>query len=794
MDTGSVHENKGIRGDASTGRFDRRLNDLSSWPAARKSLLVSGVVLFLCLYAMILLQFARLNPEVVPFISRTGLEHQIEISFLTIAAWVLLGAASLLLPRRFSDSRFFEHAPVQIFAISNATFGYFYGFFTDPYAFVTLIGGIMVGLPLFGRTATRAGFMSWFVMFGMLTVLEQADVIPYAPLLAGSPITDGSLSTYWALGMGSINVIGGLLSASFGFFLLGRIQKSDRLLQENQRKLLKVVAELRETTSALEDSGRELELRVDERTLELKVANRNLLFEIDAREKSAAELARVRAAMEAAIEGVARVGADGRIQNANKAFLAMHGADAGDMVGSAANQWIDAGNHREVERLVLDIADVEKVECNVTGTRSDRSTFPQQIAMVGISGGEPGEHFRFARDVTRQTELSAQLNQAMKMEAIGHLAGGIAHDFNNLLMAILTASGHLQEFFQDSSEGSEELEMAEMITTAGTRAAALTTQLLDFAHVHPPSTANIDINECLKGMLDLLKTAVDDSIEIDLDLCGEPLATLGDSSRFDSGLLNVALNARDAMPEGGRLIIETKIVEIDHDDPAFVNFRPRMTRHARIDLIDTGSGMDAETMTKVFDPFFTTKPAGKGTGLGLSVFSVYVREVGGALKMTSAVGSGTTCSIYVPLVDLDSPVDESPRPASDAGRGETILLAEDEDMVARATDRMLTRGGYRVVRCVNGLEAVELFRERGGEFDLALLDYRMPIMTGAETLIELNKLDSDMPIILMSGNLSLAESKGLEKRGLKAILRKPCSKAELIGKIREVLDESSRGN
>lgn len=768
-----------------------RLTDMASWSAAHKSLLVSVAVLGLCLYATGLLYFARFNPEQFPFIDPRVLGYQIDFSFLTIGCWVLLGVASFVVPARHSNSVFFEHAPIQLFAISNVFFAYLYGFFTDPYGFVTLIGGMLVGIPLFGTAPTRLGLASWLMIFVALSLLEQMGVIPYAPLFSHWPVLDGSLSTFWALGMGSVNVIGGLLCSFFGFFLLSRMRERDQLLKKNEGELLTVVNTLRQTSSDLEDSRRELELRVDERTLELKVANRNLEFEIEARERAAVELISIRAAMESAIEGVALVGTGGQVESANAAFIEMHGTTAEEMIGSSANVWIAEANRPEMVRAVLDIASGGKAEINVAGLRSEASDFPQFIAAVNIPGGEMGQHYRFARDVTRQTELSAQLNQAMKMEAIGHLAGGIAHDFNNLLMAILTASGHLQDFFQDSSQAGEELEMADMITMAATRAAALTSQLLEFAHARPSATTTFDVNESFRNMFDILRPALDESIQVNSKFCEEQLLTEGDASRFDSGLLNVALNARDAMPDGGTLRVQSAVVEIDPSDSRFANFSPSTTRQARIELVDDGCGMEPSTVERVFDPFFTTKPAGEGTGLGLSVFSVYLREVGGAMTMESAPGEGTTCSIYVPLSQGDLSIEEdSPRTVD--GRGnEVILLVEDEDLVAVATTRLLVRRGYRIVRCANGLEALTLFRERGAEFDLVLLDYRMPVMGGAETLEGLKELSPQIPIVLMSGNLSPAELADLEDKGLDGVIGKPCSGDALSAKIRETVDAAA---
>ena len=330
--------------------------------------------------------------------------------------------------------------------------------------------------------------------------------------------------------------------------------------------------------------------------------------------------------------------------------------------------------------------------------------------------------------------------------------------------------------------------MADMITMAGTRAGVLTSQLLDFAHLQPSKTSELEINQSVSNMLELVDPALVQSVEVEVELCERSLFSTGDSSRFDSGLLNLALNAKDAMPEGGRLSVTTREVNLDHTEAARIGVEPRPSGYARIDVVDNGSGMDATTRSKIFDAFFTTKPAGKGTGLGLSVFNTYLQEVGGAIKVASTPGRGTTCSVYVPLIEPDIQQDDAAANTRAANGTETVLLAEDEDIVARATTMLLSKSGYRVIRCATGLEAVNLYRERGDEIDLILLDFRMPELNGAQAFKELRKIDPDVQIILMSGNLSLPEFKELKADGLHSILRKPCSRTELNAAIREALD------
>lgn len=767
-----------------------RMGAILGWTSSKKSLVISGCVFVVVCHATFLLHMAKQHLELLPFVDPEVLEIQISFSYATLASWCILLLGSWLSSRRDSESRFFDHAPIQLYAITNSVFAYLFGYFTDPYGFVTLVGGIMVSLPLFGPRATRAGMISWLSIFAVLTFLEQRGEIPYAPLYLSSPMMDGTLSSFWALGMGSINVTGALLAMLLGFSAFGQLQRRDRLLSRKQVELLSTVQILNETTGELEVGRRELELRVDARTRELKSSNQNLRFEIEQRERMVAELNDMRQAMEAAIEGVARVSADGKILSANAAFHSMHAAATSAMLGSLANSWVVVDDHGRIEEALDGLRSSQKVEIDLEGLRPDGTCFPQLLVLVKIAGGKTGEHYRFARDVTRQTELSEQLNHSMKMEAVGRLAGGIAHDFNNLLMAILAGSERLQSIFRASSPEGEELEMADMITMAGTRAGVLTSQLLDFAHLQPSKISELEINQSVNNMLELVAPALVQSVQVEIELCERSLFSTGDASRFDSGLLNLALNAKDAMPEGGRLWVTTREVSLDRDEAALLGVEPQPSGYARIDVVDNGLGMDATTRSKIFDAFFTTKPAGKGTGLGLSVFNTYIQEVGGAIKVTSAPGRGTTCSVYVPLIEPGDEQDDAASSARALNGNETVLLAEDEDIVARATTMLLSKSGYQVIRCATGLEAVNLYRERGDEIDLILLDFRMPELNGAQAFRELRKINPDVQIILMSGNLSLPEFKELKADGLHSILRKPCSRAELNAAIREALEDA----
>ncbi|MFP6639691.1 MAG: response regulator, partial [Myxococcota bacterium] len=496
-------------------------------------------------------------------------------------------------------------------------------------------------------------------------------------------------------------------------------------------------------------------------------------------------------ALEEAIEGIASVGSDGRFQTVNAAFAEMHAGPAESLVGSIANDWVDPEDRPQIEIAVRALAVSGKEELTLRGCRDDGTSFFENVVLVALPDGDPGEHYRFARDVTRQKELTEQLNQSVKMEAIGRLADGIAHDFNNLLMTILTASHQLEDVMKGKPGGESGEELLAWIRTAADRAARLTRQLLDFSHVQDTDSGPIDVHESLGGFIQILSSTVGASIRVESELCPNQLVTIGNLARFESGLMNLAINARDAMPEGGVLRFRTSETRLDPEDPRFAAFRLQGTDFMRIDVIDGGAGIEPEILEKIFDPFFTTKAVGEGTGLGLSLFYTYAREVGGALEVRSEIGIGTTVSIFLPLTLRRQAKVRPTKPVLVQGANETILLAEDDPAVSQLLCAVLSDAGYEVIPCDDGLEAVECFRLDPERFGLALLDYRMPRMSGIEAFDEIHKVAPEVPVILMSGNIPGSDIAQLRQRGLSAVLRKPCSREELLQEVRDVLDASS---
>lgn len=496
-------------------------------------------------------------------------------------------------------------------------------------------------------------------------------------------------------------------------------------------------------------------------------------------------------ALEEAIEGIARVASDGRFETVNSAFSEMHSVSSEVLVGSVANDWIDPEDRSQIEIAVRALVTSGKEELTLRGCREDGSFFFQNLVLVALPEGGPGEHYRFARDVTQQKELTEQLNQSVKMEAIGRLADGIAHDFNNLLMTILTASHQLEDVMKGKPSRETGDELLAWIRTAADRAAGLTRQLLDFSHVQDTDSGPIDVHESLKGFIQILSSTVGASIRIESEFAPRELVTVGNLARFESGLMNLAINARDAMPNGGVLCFRTSEAQLDPDDPRFAAFRLEGRDFMRIDVIDEGSGIEPEVLEKIFDPFFTTKAVGEGTGLGLSLFYTYAREVGGALEVRSEIGVGTMVSIFLPMTLRRQSKQGQAKPIPRQGKHETILLAEDDPAVSRLLCAVLSDAGYEVTPCEDGREAVDFFCQKPDGFGLVLLDYRMPRMSGIEAFDRIHATAPQAPVILMSGNIPGSDIAELRQRGLSAVLRKPCSRDELLQAVRVALDSSA---
>jgi nitrogen-specific signal transduction histidine kinase/ActR/RegA family two-component response regulator len=388
-------------------------------------------------------------------------------------------------------------------------------------------------------------------------------------------------------------------------------------------------------------------------------------------------------------------------------------------------------------------------------------------------------------DVTERKQLEEQLRQSQKMEAVGQLAGGVAHDFNNLLTAITGYSElTLRWLPEDSAMRHNVLE----IKKAGERAASLTRQLLAFSRRQVLQPVVLDINSLVTDVSKMLRRLVGEDIEFITLLRPEAGRINADPGQIEQVLMNLVVNARDAMPRGGKLIIETANVELDEayaDRHVAVN----PGSYVMLAVSDTGTGMDEETRARIFEPFFTTKEEGKGTGLGLSTVYGIVKQSGGNVWVYSEVGRGTTFKIYLPRVAEDTQEQVPAVEREELLRGtETILLTEDEGLVRRLVREALETYGYTVLETTSGGEAISACEGYDGPIHLLVTDVIMPGMDGRELANELTRLRPEMRVLFMSGYTDDAIVHHGVLDADMPFLQKPFSPDDLARKVREVLD------
>ncbi len=402
-----------------------------------------------------------------------------------------------------------------------------------------------------------------------------------------------------------------------------------------------------------------------------------------------------------------------------------------------------------------------------------------------------------SRDITERKHaeqererLQAQLLQAQKMESVGILAGGVAHDFNNLLHAM---RGHIELLLQGTSEDHPDERRLRNVTRSMDRAAQLVQQLLFFSRKSGSRRVRIDLNQEVEEVARMLERTIPKMISLELHLDREARPLFADPVQIEQILLNLASNAVDAMPDGGKLMVETSNVVLDE---AFIWLHPGASAGSHVLLIvtDTGCGMDKEIVDHVFDPFFTTKEVGKGTGMGLASAYGIVKSHGGYIQCYSEPGLGTTFRVYLPTVELDDIATVQPQPETlPRGGSETILVVDDDPQIRELTQEALKMLGYSVRMTVNGEQALEIYQEQDSPIDLVLLDLNMPGMGGHKCLQKLLRLDPQIKVVIASGYAANGQGKDTLASGAKGFIGKPYQLKELATMVREVLNEKEAG-
>ena len=412
-------------------------------------------------------------------------------------------------------------------------------------------------------------------------------------------------------------------------------------------------------------------------------------------------------------------------------------------------------------------------------------TVHQHVEVVLDHGGRPWRLLATIQDVSERRQLEAQLRQVQKMEAVGRLAGGIAHDFNNLLTVINGRSALLLRGLSGDAPARRELEL---IQETGERAAALTRQLLAFSRRQDLHPARVDLNEVIENMRSMVGHMLGEDIDVVLELEPRLAHANADGTQVEQVVLNLMVNARDAMPRGGRLTVRTENVDLD---AAFVEQHVGLNPgpYVMLTVGDTGVGMTPDVRARIFEPFFTTKRSGEGTGLGLATVYGVVTQHRGCLTVDSEPGRGSTFRVYLPRVDEVAEKTPAPAPQASARGYETVLIAEDDEDVRALTAEVLRLHGYATL-VATGTDALRIGAELDRTIDLLVTDVVMPEVTGPELRQALTATRRDLKVLYLSGHTDDAlRARGFEPSGA-AFLRKPFTPDVLARKVREILETS----
>jgi PAS domain S-box-containing protein len=509
---------------------------------------------------------------------------------------------------------------------------------------------------------------------------------------------------------------------------------------------------------------------------------------ITARKQAEADRELLRAAIEQTRDVVVVTDLNGGIQYVNPAFEAVTGYLREEALGR---------NPRILKSGTHDLAWYRELWATITGgstwrgrivnRRKDGTLYTEEatISPVCDANGKIVNFVAVKRDITEHLRLEQQFHASQRMEAIGSLAGGVAHDFNNLLSVILNYAGFALEGLHESDPLRADL--AE-VQKAAERAAGLTRQLLAFSRKQVLEPQVLDLNQVLSNLEKMLRRLIGEDIEFAQVLAPDLGRVKADQGQLEQVIMNLVVNARDAMPHGGRLTIETENVELDRNYAGrYVAALPGP--HVLLAVSDTGCGIDGATRQHLFEPFFTTKPRGKGTGLGLSTAYGIVKQSGGNIEVDSEPGTGTTFKVYLPRLNGGPELSAAEGVAASPAVGtETILVVEDEEAVRKVAVRMLRASGYNVLTASNGGEALLTCEQHDGDIALLLTDVVMPQMSGRELAERLRQLRPGMRVLFMSGYTNDAIVRhGVLEAGIRFI-SKPFSSPELARKVRESLD------
>jgi PAS domain S-box-containing protein len=406
------------------------------------------------------------------------------------------------------------------------------------------------------------------------------------------------------------------------------------------------------------------------------------------------------------------------------------------------------------------------------------------VSLVRGPDGNPEFVIGMVEDVTERKRAEQELHEAHKMEAIGRLVGGVAHDFNNLLTGVMLYTDLLRAGLESGSRLRHHVEEIRMAAEQG---AALIQQLLAVARQQVVEPRVLSLNEVVSGMRNLLARLIGENIELVTNLADDLGSVKMDPAQAQQIILNLVLNARDAMPDGGRVTLETR--NCNHDGWPSREPKPALERGVVLSVSDTGCGMDAETRARLFEPFFTTKRPGRGNGLGLATVQSALKQCGGDIRVQSEPGKGTQVDILLPWVESEIAAHSDAQSTENAAGHETVLLVEDDSSVRRSAQRVLSEGGYRVLQAANGAEALKICRNHKGDIHLLLADVVMPGMSGRQVAQHVRALRPGLRVLYTTGYAQASAGDRVEAEPM-VVFRKPFTGSALLHKVREVLDQN----
>ncbi len=597
------------------------------------------------------------------------------------------------------------------------------------------------------------------------------------------------------IGGGAIGLFGGLLAALIFSTAIERrvkgVEKKARLLVEGRPidaevrgrdEIAQLEATLVESSRLLSTQGQEireaqsqLEARVQQRTSQLRQANEEL------RQANEVRAAIVRSSPLA----IWALDTAGKITFWNPAAERIFGWTEAEVIGRQLplipeelrgeyEEWLVKFRNGEM------LSGVERERVRKDGTRIQVEIW---TAPLRDASGRVNGTIAIDSDVSGRKLLEEQFRQSQRLEAVGRLAGGVAHDFNNLLTVIC---GYTETLLDEVADRPELVEYAQEIQYAGNRAASLTAQLLAFGRRQIIQPRVLDLNEVVGRSTKLIQRVIGEDIEVVTGLTPGIQRVKADPGHMDQIIMNLVVNARDAMANGGRLTIETSETLLD-ENYAERHIGVAPGRYSMLAISDTGVGMTAEVKSRLFEPFFTTKPVGKGTGLGLSIVYGIVKQNGGEIGVYSEPGKGTTFKVYLPVIEAGQEVEREETSGAGAQGTETLLVCEDEERIRRLVMTVLQKLGYRVLTAGDPREAQRIAEDFKDRIDLLLTDIVMPYGNGFDLAASLVKSRPELKVIYMSGYADhhLAGSAIVEKGA--AFLQKPFAASVLASKLREVL-------